>query len=138
MSNRRVKAIDYDDDDYDSYEDEYYEEDAQDGLTEDDKLQLQEGTTKVRSILGDQTSVTDKEIHDALWHYYYDIEKTVAYLKNMKKPKAPKETKAKPVQPKSKAAPQTHGESLLSLSLYPARNSTAAQDHEHLVHIVSS
>ena len=42
--------------------------------------QLQEGTAKVRSILGDGVPVTDREIQDSLWHYYYDVEKTVMYL----------------------------------------------------------
>ena len=39
-------------------------------------------TAKVRSILGD-FPVTDKEIQDSLWHYYYDVEKTVAYILSM-------------------------------------------------------
>ena len=42
--------------------------------------QLQEGTAKVRSILDDGVPVTDQEIQDSLWHYYYDVEKTVTYL----------------------------------------------------------
>ena len=45
--------------------------------------QLQEGTAKVRSILGDGVPVTDREIQDSLWHYYYDVEKTVMYLLSM-------------------------------------------------------
>ncbi|KAL9100806.1 MAG: hypothetical protein Q9187_009320 [Circinaria calcarea] len=49
-------------------------------LSADDKEQLQEGTAKVRSILGSEISITDKEIQDSLWHYYYDVEKTIAYL----------------------------------------------------------
>jgi elongation factor 1 alpha-like protein len=93
MTTRRVKAVDYDDDDgYDDYEEDY--NGGQDELTEDDKYQLQEGTAKVKSLLGDQIAVTDKEIHDALWHYYYDIEKSVAYLKNSKKPKPAPKVKA--------------------------------------------
>jgi elongation factor 1 alpha-like protein len=30
--------------------------------------------------LDSNISVTDKEIQDSLWHYFYDVEKTVAYL----------------------------------------------------------
>ena len=42
--------------------------------------QLQDSTAKVRSILDDGVPVTDQEIQDSLWHYYYDVEKTVMYL----------------------------------------------------------
>ena len=42
--------------------------------------QMREGTIKVRDVLGPDIAVTDKEIQDSLWHYYYDIEKTVTYL----------------------------------------------------------
>lgn len=34
----------------------------------------------MREVLGPDLSVTDKEIEDSLWHYYYDIEKTINYL----------------------------------------------------------
>jgi hypothetical protein len=41
--------------------------------------------------------VTDKQIQDALWHYYYDVEKSVAYILNtyMEKPKAQKKENEK-------------------------------------------
>jgi len=42
--------------------------------------QLREGTVKVRAILGTGVPVTDREIEESLWHYYYDVEKTVNYL----------------------------------------------------------
>ena len=38
------------------------------------------GTAKVRSVLGREVLFTDREIQESLWHYYYDVEKTVAYL----------------------------------------------------------
>lgn len=38
------------------------------------------GTAEVREVLGPEVSITDKEIEDSLWHYYYDIDKTVNYL----------------------------------------------------------
>jgi elongation factor 1 alpha-like protein len=55
------------------------------------------GTVQVKSLLSDDYPATDKEIQDALWHYFYDIDKTVTYLKNLKKPPAqsPKKTKTK-------------------------------------------
>lgn len=42
--------------------------------------QLRTGTVEVRNVLGDDVPVTNKEIEDSLWHYYYDIDKTVKYL----------------------------------------------------------
>ena len=42
--------------------------------------QLRLGTIQVRDTIGDQVSLTDGEIQDSLWHYYYDIDKTVNYL----------------------------------------------------------
>ena len=42
--------------------------------------QLLIGTAKVRSILGSEVAVTDREIQDSLWHYYYDVTKTVNYI----------------------------------------------------------
>jgi hypothetical protein len=100
MSTKRVKNIDLEDDHaYDSVDSTYFDDynDGQDEMTEDDKLHMQEGTAKVRSLLGSEHLVSDKEIQDALWHYYYDVEKSVVYLKNLRKPKAsqtPKKAKA--------------------------------------------
>ena len=45
--------------------------------------QLQEGTTQVRHALGSHFPVSDRDIEDSLWHYYYDVEKTVNYLISM-------------------------------------------------------
>lgn len=39
------------------------------------------GTIAVRAELpATATHITDKQIQEALWHYYYDIEKSVGYL----------------------------------------------------------
>lgn len=82
MSNRRVKsfAVEDDYDDYDNYDDEY--EGGDDEVTEEDKEQLRQGTIKVRAALGPSLSIADKEVHEALWHYYYDVAKSVAYLRS--------------------------------------------------------
>lgn len=110
----RTRNIDYDDDDiYD--DDDYYEEeageaDAGDGMTEDDKEQMRVGTIRVREALGDKSDFTsDEQIQEALWHYYYDIGKSVSYLKNKlgvsePKPEAPKQEKAKTVSRFDQAA----------------------------------
>ena len=45
---------------------------------------MREGLYKVReAISGDIPGVTDKAIEEALWHYYYDVEKSVTYLLSM-------------------------------------------------------
>ena len=45
--------------------------------------QMRRGTTDVRAALGDSGDISDRQIQDALWHYYYDVGKSVAYLKSM-------------------------------------------------------
>ncbi|EXJ54331.1 elongation factor 1-alpha [Cladophialophora yegresii CBS 114405] len=88
MSNRRVKSLAHDEDDLDDYDD--YDDDYEDGnnndLSPEDKEQMRQGTVKVRTALGSTFPATDSEIQDALWHYYYDVAKSVAYLKNKQKP----------------------------------------------------
>lgn len=38
------------------------------------------GLVNVRAVLGSASGVSDKEIKDSLWYYYFDDEKTVSYL----------------------------------------------------------
>lgn len=57
---------------------------------------MQIGTIAVRAALPPAAShIIDKEIQESLWHYYYDVEKSVAYLvsKYVAKPKAQKKEK---------------------------------------------
>lgn len=52
------------------------------------------GTVKVRSALPPGSgNITDRQIQEALWHYYYDVDKSVAYLVSTYLPKAQKSTK---------------------------------------------
>lgn len=86
MSNRRVKSLGYNDDDLDydeEFEDEY--DDGQEEVSPEDKEQLRLGTIEVRKILGSGYQATDAEIQDALWNYYYDIAKTVTFIKSKQK-----------------------------------------------------
>jgi len=71
--------------DWEDESDEYDEEETYAGgedeeLSEEDKLQMEKGTRKVREVLGPDVSISDKDIHASLWHYYYDIDKTVDYI----------------------------------------------------------
>jgi HBS1 N-terminus len=50
--------------------------------------QMRLGTIAVREALPSNVAhVTDKEIQESLWHYYYDVEKSVAYLVSKHTPK---------------------------------------------------
>jgi elongation factor 1 alpha-like protein len=59
--------------------------------------QMRTGTAAVRDILGaDVPDVTDKEIQESLWHYYYDVGKTVDYILSVRARRgAPPATKKK-------------------------------------------
>jgi elongation factor 1 alpha-like protein len=87
MSKHRIKNVALSDDYVDGYDDEddYANEQLseEDGLTAEDKEKLRVGTAQVRSALGQGfPSASDKEIQDTLWHYYYDVAKSVTYLKS--------------------------------------------------------
>jgi elongation factor 1 alpha-like protein len=109
MAHRRVKEIDYDSDEYDEYysgeEEEYGVEGGaaaaagnDDELSAEDKEHMRVGTESVREALGDAFSeVTDVAIQEALWHYYYDVAKSVTYLKNQAAPPPPQQKKQKQV-----------------------------------------
>lgn len=51
-------------------------------FSEEDKQLLQAGSIAVRAELppNSTSQISDKQITDALWHYYYDVEKSVNYL----------------------------------------------------------
>lgn len=90
-----VKNLDLDDelDDYDGAD---YEDEGGEELTEEDKENMRVGTIAVREALGDGVpGVTDKDIQEALWHYYYDVEKSVNYLIQSRMPKEEKKKKVK-------------------------------------------
>ncbi|KAL6709982.1 hypothetical protein ACN47E_000767 [Coniothyrium glycines] len=95
----RTRNVDYDDNDDD--DDYYYEDDEvgdADGLTGEDKELMHAGTRDVREALGESDGfVSDAQIQDALWHYYYDVGKSVTFLKNQlgtgKKQETPKKDK---------------------------------------------
>lgn len=41
---------------------------------------LRQGTIVVREVLGAGLGISDAKIQESLWHYYYDVEKSVNYL----------------------------------------------------------
>jgi len=88
------------DDDYDA--DEYG--DAE-GMTAEDEASMAEGTAAVRKELGkeDSNKVTLKQIQDALWNYYYDVPKSVSYLRKTFIAPPPAKPAPKPAAPKKTA-----------------------------------
>lgn len=68
-----------------------YSDEDEDELSPEDKVQMDEGTVEIKRALGPRADdVTTKQIQDALWHYYYDVDKSVAYLLNKFIEPAPK------------------------------------------------
>ncbi|EER41538.1 elongation factor Tu [Histoplasma capsulatum H143] len=88
MSRNRVKNIAYDHDDFASDDDN----DSND-MTPEDREQMQQGSAQVRQLLDTDTPpipASDEEIWEALWYYYYDVEKAVGFLRKKYTPKTPK------------------------------------------------
>ncbi|KAK3316110.1 P-loop containing nucleoside triphosphate hydrolase protein [Apodospora peruviana] len=72
-----IRNLDYQDvlDDYEGYSEE------EDELSSKDRALMTQGTADVQAALGVEASkVTKAQIEEALWHYYYDVDKSVAYL----------------------------------------------------------
>ncbi|KAH6629286.1 elongation factor 1-alpha [Boeremia exigua] len=95
---QRTRNVDYDDDEL---YDDYYEEEEADVMSADDKEQMRTSTLSAREALGAAgSSISDAQIQEALWHYYFDVGKSVSYLKNKfstpepKKEALPKKEKA--------------------------------------------
>lgn len=102
-SHKRVKDIDYDEDDMYSGDEDDYDNAGDDGLTAEDKENFATLTPVVRAELEEAgLQVENKEIEDALWHYFWDVGKSVTYLKNAKQPKT-LATKTPPVKEKVKS-----------------------------------
>lgn len=78
----------FDGDDYEEEEDE---------LSPEDRQAMDNGTTEVRRALGTEANkVTKAQIEEALWHYYYDVDKSVTYLIKTFIAPAPKPAKKAP------------------------------------------
>ena len=99
---QRVKKIDYSEDDfYSEDEEEAYPEAEQESYTDDDRHNFATLTPVVRAELDEAgLQASDIEIEEALWHYYWDVGKSAAYLKNSRTPRA--QEKKEKVKAKSK------------------------------------
>lgn len=67
--------------DLDEFDGDELAEEEEEELSPEDKAQMAAATEEVKSMLGPQASkVTTQQIQESLWHYYYDVDKTIAYL----------------------------------------------------------
>ncbi|KAF9148271.1 HBS1-like protein [Linnemannia schmuckeri] len=74
---RNVRNLDIDDVLDDGYDDEDYAEEQT--MTAEEQAQMADATEDVKSMLGN-AKVTIKEIQDALWYYYFDVDQAAVYL----------------------------------------------------------
>ncbi|KAM7199651.1 HBS1-like protein [Rhypophila sp. PSN 637] len=108
-------------DEYDGYSEE------EDELSPEDRAAMTQGTIDVRAILGPASSkVTTAQIEEALWHYYYDIEKTVAYL--VSKFVAPSPPAVKQQKASSSSNVDEYGSPVASKGMSPPSNSYYFRD----------
>ena len=101
-STRRVKNVDFDDD-----EDDYFYSDEEGGAhdtqdaayTAEDADNFRTLTPVVKAELEEAGfQASNREIQDALWDNYWDVSKSVAYLKNSRTPRKPQQTPKKEKQ----------------------------------------
>ena len=106
-----VRNLDYHQE-LDEFEAEGYSDEEE--LGAEDKALMRQGTLQVQEILGVGASkVTTAQIEEALWHYYYDVDKAVAFLVTKYiVPPEPKQVKGTPQKTtsefRSPFSPQLH------------------------------
>lgn len=49
-------------------------------LNDEDRQELENGLSHVRNIVGEDIGISDTEIKEALWYYYFDREETVNWV----------------------------------------------------------
>ncbi|KAF9170598.1 HBS1-like protein [Mortierella sp. AD011] len=74
---RNVRNLDLDDVMDDGYDEEDYAEEQT--MTEEEQAQMADATEEVKQMLGN-AKVSIKEIQDALWYYYFDVNQAAVYL----------------------------------------------------------
>src|SRR5689334_22287589 len=69
--------------DYEAELDDFDADGTEDGdqLTPEEREALPRGTEDVKALLGSEANkISNAQIHESLWYYYYDVDKTAAYL----------------------------------------------------------
>lgn len=67
------------------------------GITPTQRAQMESGLIHVRSLVGDNKSITDRDIRESLWETYFDVEGTVEWFleKREEETKAARKEKTK-------------------------------------------
>ncbi|TIB65180.1 hypothetical protein E3P78_00705 [Wallemia ichthyophaga] len=63
----------------DEYDDDTQDQVVYEGITEDQLDQLYAGLDSIRDSIPDSTS-SDREVKDALWYFYFDVEKSLNWI----------------------------------------------------------
>ncbi|AEO58793.1 hypothetical protein MYCTH_2306388 [Thermothelomyces thermophilus ATCC 42464] len=111
-----IRKLDYEDalDEYEGYS----ENEEEDELSPEDRALMSQGTAEVQAALGVEASkVTVAQIEEALWHYYYDVDKSVAYLISKYVNPRPKATKPATRPPNGKSVTHTFEPTAATFSL---------------------
>ncbi|CAE6456589.1 unnamed protein product [Rhizoctonia solani] len=82
-----------------------YDEDEE--MTDEQKDQMATGLAQVRSVLGDkdESGIDDKQIKDALWDSYFDVQGTISWLLDQRAKQAAAAAKKVPDQDNASQAP---------------------------------
>ncbi|KAJ1800205.1 hypothetical protein LPJ59_001274, partial [Coemansia sp. RSA 2399] len=81
---RAIRNLDLEEEFYDEGNGDGYDDEIGD-LSEEDQLRLLSGIESVKTALGPNTRISDKEIKESLWYYYFDEAATVAWLRKTHK-----------------------------------------------------
>ncbi|KAH7151904.1 hypothetical protein B0J13DRAFT_673022 [Dactylonectria estremocensis] len=101
MSRHRIVHTFNTDDIVSEFDGEDYAEE-EDELSPEDRVAMANGTAEIRRALGSESGkITTEQIQEALWHYYYDLDKSITYLT--------KTYIAPPPKPAAKKAPEGTG-----------------------------
>ena len=49
---------------------------------------MESGVSAIHSVLGISSSITDRDIKEALWNYFFDVESSIAFLLGASRPSA--------------------------------------------------
>ncbi|KAK3331969.1 P-loop containing nucleoside triphosphate hydrolase protein [Cercophora scortea] len=103
----------------DEYDQAYDDDDPE--PTPEERVIMANGTAEIRSMLaGEASKVTKAQIEEALWHYYFDVDKAAAYLVS------------KFIAPKPKKTPQNGDEYAIPMVSHIATPNTSRESFAHL------
>ncbi|KAJ1762510.1 hypothetical protein LPJ58_000539 [Coemansia sp. RSA 1591] len=80
---RAVKKLDIEEEFYDEADESLFDE--MNDMSEEDTVKMFAGIESVKKAIGSGTGISDQEIKESLWYYYFDEDATVAWLKKTHK-----------------------------------------------------